>query len=101
VTGDTAKCLPKAQGCGGGGGDTASLTCSGQANCVVGTVCCVHETSNGTASECKAKCADNEAQLCDPNAATTGCAAGVKCSNKDIHDWNLPATFATCGGVGN
>jgi hypothetical protein len=101
VTGDTAKCLPKAQGCAGGGGDTASLTCSGQANCAAGTVCCVQETPSGTASECKTKCADNEAQLCDPSAAVSGCATGVKCSNHDIHDWNLPATFATCGGVGN
>jgi hypothetical protein len=101
--GGGGKCTPKATGCGGngGGGDTAALACSGQANCPAGTVCCVHDAQGGAASECKSACTNGQAQLCDPNAAISGCANGVKCSSHNISDWNLPATFATCGGVGN
>lgn len=84
-----------------GGGDVTSLKCSAQANCPASTVCCVRQTNNGAASECKATCAGTEAQLCDPNAATTGCAAQIPCSSKNVTDWGLPNTYATCGGKGN
>lgn len=86
------------------GGDTVALKCSGQANCAAGTVCCVRQTgANGAASDCKPSCNGNEAQLCDPAAAVSGCTggAGNACSNNNIGDWNLPQTYATCGGKGN
>lgn len=83
------------------GANTTALKCSGQANCAAGTVCCVRQTvGNGAASECKATCGGNEAQLCDLGAAMSGC-TGTMCSNNNVGDWNLPKTYATCGGVGN
>lgn len=85
---------------GGGGIDTAALKCSGQANCAAGTVCCVRQVNNAAASECKASCAGTEAQLCDVNVAASGC-NGNTCSNNNIGDWNLPPSYATCGGKGN
>lgn len=86
---------------GNGNNDTAALKCSAQANCAAGTVCCVRQVgNNGAASECKATCGGNEAQLCDVTAAVPGC-TGSTCSNDKIGDWNLPDTYATCGGKGN
>jgi hypothetical protein len=86
-----------------GGGDVAALKCSGQANCTAGTVCCIRRTRTGAASQCKQACdADNEAQLCDLTATTTGCAQGDDCSNDNIRDWGqLPDSYATCGGRSN
>src|SRR5262249_12138151 len=84
-----------------GGRDVTGLKCTGAANCPPGTVCCVRQTSNGATSECQNACGQNEAQLCDPNATTTGCEAGVNCSNNNIGDWGLPQNYATCGGRGN
>ncbi len=84
-----------------GGGDVTSLKCSAQANCPTNTVCCVRQTNDGAASECKASCTNNEAQLCDPNAVPTGCSQQNACSSKNIGDWGLPNTYATCGGKGN
>jgi hypothetical protein len=86
-----------------GGGDVASLNCSAQANCPSNTICCVRQTNNGAASECKATCGSNEAQLCDVNAPDGGgCAASAPCSNNNIGDWaKLPNSYATCGGKGN
>lgn len=89
--------------CGGidAGADTTALKCSGQANCAIGMVCCVRQLGgNAAASECKATCAGNEAQLCDKSALVTGC-VGTTCSNNNIGDWNLPPSYATCGGKGN
>jgi hypothetical protein len=90
------------------GVDVASLKCSSQANCAAGTVCCATQVGNGNAatSQCAATCTGgNTAQLCDPNAAggVTGCPAvdGGACSSKNISDWGLPATYATCGGKQN
>lgn len=102
--GDTAFACVAAATCPqpAGGGDTAALKCSGAANCAAGTVCCVRDVNGNAASECKASCGNNEAQLCDPKAASTGCPAADPCSSKDIRDWGkLPSTFATCGGQGN
>ena len=86
--------------------DTATLRCTSAANCAAGTVCCVSTVNNGAASECKTSCSGgggggDTAQLCDPSAATTGCAAAQPCSSMNISDWGLPSTFATCGGKGN
>jgi hypothetical protein len=82
-------------------GDTAGLKCAGAANCPPGTVCCIFEVSHGAASECRVTCSgSNEAQLCDPQAADAGCPSGQPCSNHDIGDWQLPSTYATCGGRG-
>jgi len=98
--GCAASC-PGLGGGGGGGGDTTALKCSGQANCAAGTVCCVRQVNNGATSECKASCTGNQAQLCDPLAAVSGC-TGQVCSNGiDFSDWSLPPTYATCGGKGN
>ena len=84
------------------GVDTTALKCSGQTNCAAGTVCCVQQVGqNGAASECQASCGPKQAQLCAPMATVSGCDAGVACSNNNIGDWNLPQTFATCGGKGN
>ncbi len=90
--------------CGGvdAGGDTTALKCSGQANCAAGTVCCVEQVGqNGAASQCQVTCTMNQAQLCDSTATVTGCAVGTMCSNNNIGDWNLPPSYATCGGKGN
>jgi hypothetical protein len=88
-----------------GGGDTAALKCSGQANCATGTVCCIRIVADGddAASECKASCTGDEAQLCDLKAGDAGgCPAAAPCSNSNIDDWGqLPRGFATCGGRGN
>lgn len=92
---------PRPDGGGGGGGDVTSLKCSGAANCPANTKCCVRSTNGGASSECKADCGNNEAQLCDPNATTTGCPQQDPCSNDNIGDWGLPNTYATCGGQGN
>lgn len=97
---------PAASGSGDGGGngqngDTASLKCTSAANCAAGTVCCVSAPNNGATSECKPSCAPMDAQLCDPAAATTGCAPAEPCSSRKIDDWGLPPTFGTCGGKGN
>jgi hypothetical protein len=86
---------------GGGGGAGTALKCSASANCPAGRVCCVRQVNNGAASDCQTVCGNKEAQLCDPAAAATGCAPGASCSSKNIGDWGLPATYATCGGVGN
>jgi hypothetical protein len=109
VTAGTAySCSASGAGCaavdaGGNGnnGDTVALKCSGAANCAAGTVCCVRQVNNGAASDCKASCTQNEAQLCDKGATPTGCATSVSCSSKNIGDWSLPDTYATCGGKGN
>ena len=96
-------CAATCAGLDGGAGvgvDTAALKCSSQANCAAGTVCCVRQVNKAAASECKATCDVNEAQLCDVNAAASGC-TGTSCSNNNIGDWNLPDSYATCGGKGN
>lgn len=82
------------------GGDTTTLKCTGASNCAAGTVCCIRQVDNGASSECKASCTRDDAQLCDPAAATTGCAATSPCSNSQIRDFGLPKTFGTCGGKG-
>jgi len=88
---------------GGGGGQGTALQCSGAANCPQGTVCCVFEQPNKqVASACQQTCANNQAQLCDPTAAVSGCAADAgACSSANVSDWGLPKGYATCGGVGN
>lgn len=93
---------PVVGGGGGGGGDPGTaLKCSAAANCPAGTKCCIQQNGGVTSSSCKATCGGNEAQLCDPGAATTGCSAAAPCSSNNIKDWGLPGSFATCGGVGN
>ncbi len=101
---------PGAAGDGGGNGngqngDTATLKCTGAANCAAPTVCCVSSVNNGATSECKTTCdgggGGDTAQLCDPSAAVTGCAAAQPCSSRNIDEWGLPASFGTCGGKGN
>lgn len=84
-------------------GDTAALKCSGAANCPGGTICCVRVVGgDNAASECKAACGADEAQLCDPKASASGCSPAEPCSNDNIGDWgDLPKSFATCGGKEN
>jgi hypothetical protein len=88
---------------GGGANKPTELTCSGAANCPAGTVCCVVDMNNLVSSACRAACnpgGGNDAQLCDPAASPTGCAADAgRCSNKNIGDWGLANSFGTCGGV--
>ena len=89
---------------GGGGGRGTALQCSGAANCPANTVCCVYENANKqVASDCRAACASNQAQLCDPtvSAAASGCPASAPCSSNNVTDWGIPNSYATCGGVGN
>jgi hypothetical protein len=106
VTGAT--CPVVDAGAGNNGDPPTALQCAGAANCGGGTVCCVQRTGGVTSSSCKASCGgQNAAQLCDPKAAaaSSGCPADAgtlsQCLTRDIADWGLPATFATCGGVGN
>lgn len=88
-----------------GGKDPTALGCSSAANCPTSTVCCIRDDGNRIWSECSATCTDTgsitAAQLCDPNAASTGCPTSDPCSNNSIGDWKLPDGFATCGGRGN
>lgn len=91
-------------GAGSGAQTPTVLTCTGAANCAAGTVCCVapNDSNQGAQSHtstCKATCGDGEAQLCDPAAASPGCTASAPCSSANIASWELPPTFATCGGV--
>lgn len=89
----------------GGGGDPPSeLKCSSAANCPSGTVCCVHQGGGNTVSSaCQTSCTGGQAQLCDPasSPAASGCGDAGACSNANIGDWGLPASFGTCGGKGN
>lgn len=87
----------------GGVAEKTALKCSSQANCPVGTVCCVHQQQNTTFSDCQATCqGNNTAQLCDKNAPDGGgCPQNQPCSSNNIGDWNLPSSYATCGGKGN
>jgi hypothetical protein len=99
----TGTCPVDDAGAVGAGGPTA-LQCSGAANCPANTVCCVtQQPGGGVASSCVATCDPaGSAQLCDPNAANSGCSqdAGA-CSSANVTDWGLPSSYATCGGVGN
>lgn len=91
---------------GAGGGDVTQLKCSGTANCTSGNVCCARQqVVNGrdvVTSQCQATCTGGSVQLCDPKAATSGCAdAGATC----VHpagggDLALPTSYGTCGGQG-
>jgi hypothetical protein len=97
-------CAASDAGCGGGGGDSTELQCSGAANCPATMVCCVHQTARGAASACQASCTKNQAQLCDKTAMPTGCGGdggATMCSSNNIGDWGLSAPYATCGGRGN
>ncbi len=103
--------LPTGGNGGGGGGNVTSLKCTAQANCAMGSICCIRQGGGGgqggVASECVVgtTCPNNGAQLCDPSAMPTGCPTGggkdTMCSSDNIGDWGLSAPFATCGGVGN
>ncbi len=90
-----------------GNGDVTALGCTGIANCGAGSICCIHQPSNGgVISECTAgkTCGNNAAQMCDPNAAAPGCPAtgmNAVCSSSKIDSWGLTPPFATCGGIGN
>ena len=77
----------------------SALKCAGAADCSLGMSCCIEQVGNDNQSACALACTPNQAQLCDPLAAMSGCAATAACSNKNIADWNLPGTYATCGGV--
>ena len=83
-----------------GGQQRADLGCTSTADCAPG-VCCVERPGNDSVSKCAPMCnsGSNQVQFCDPNAADSGCPANAPCSTNNISDWNLPPTFATCGGV--
>ena len=89
---------------GGGDNPTVTLKCTDTANCAAGSICCVTRSdATGTVAQCVAgtTCGKDSAQLCDPKATSTGCAAGQMCTSDNIHDWGLSAPFATCGGAGH
>ena len=79
----------------------ATFDCTSTADCGSG-VCCIHRQNNVDVSACAPACnsGNNEVQMCDPLAADAGCAPNQPCSTANIADWNLPSTFATCGGHG-
>jgi hypothetical protein len=81
------------------GQQLAELGCTSTAECG-SYVCCVHRSNNVDVSACAPTClsSNNEVQLCDPQAADAGCPPSDPCSTNNIADWNLPTTFATCGG---
>jgi hypothetical protein len=84
--------------------EPTALGCTGTSTCTNGNVCCIrpNDLSVGPQShisECRGSCDSDDGQLCDPNAATSGCAATAMCSSSNIRTWGLPSTFATCGGV--
>lgn len=81
-------------------GQTA-LQCAKASDCPMGSVCCVRRMNGNATSSCALSCGQNEAQLCDPKEMPTGCPPNQPCSNSNIADWNLPPSFATCGGKGN
>ena len=94
-------CIATGAACGSGGANATALSCSATANCPAGSVCCASDATKPTSSQCRSACGAKEAQLCDPKAATTGCAASAPCSSQNIADWGLSTAYATCGGVGN
>ncbi|HSQ61787.1 MAG TPA: hypothetical protein VLM85_01180 [Polyangiaceae bacterium] len=100
---DGTTCPVLAGGPNGAGVQGTALGCSGAANCTGGDVCCVFENANKqVVSACQATCPAGGAQLCDPTAASSGCAADAgACSSANISDWGLPKGYATCGGVGS
>lgn len=77
------------------GGATA-LKCSSSANCAVPSVCCISSSGEAASSSCKATCSAGEKQMCDPNAATSGCPNGKTCANPGDGDFPLPETYAVC-----
>ena len=94
-------CIAAGAACGSGGANATTLSCSATSNCPAGSVCCASDATRPTSSQCSSACGAKEVQLCDPKAATTGCAASAPCSSQNIGDWGLSTAYATCGGVGN
>lgn len=91
------------QGGNQGGGDVnlVMLSCSDQANCPTGTVCCATRSdATGTVAACQmgTSCQKDGIQLCDPAApaATNGCPSGQQCISDNIQDLGLPASFGRC-----
>jgi hypothetical protein len=84
-----------------GGAQLSVLACTSTADCP-GGVCCIHRTNGQSVSACETQCnaANNEAQLCDPQATSSGCPSDLQCSTSSASDWGLPSTFGTCGGQG-
>ena len=85
----------------GGDVNLVTLSCSAQANCPTGTVCCATMSdAKGTVTACQmgASCSKDGIQLCDPAAptASNGCAAGQQCVSDNIRDLGLPTTFGRC-----
>jgi hypothetical protein len=81
-----------------------ALGCTSTATCTNGNVCCVRPNDlmvgpQGHISECRGMCDSDDGQLCDPSAATSGCAASAPCSSANVTSWGVPSTFGTCGGV--
>ncbi len=90
-------------GNGNQGGDVnlVTLSCSDQANCPTGTVCCATQSdSKGTVAACQmgTVCSKDGIQLCDPAApaASNGCATGQQCTSDNIKDLGLPPSFGRC-----
>jgi hypothetical protein len=83
--------------CSTGGNGSATLACASGRNCGGSTpVCCLTKVGNGAQSVCKVACEPSEATLCAPNGGTE-CPA--TCSTSNIRTWDLPDTYATCGGA--
>jgi len=85
-----------------GGEQLSELGCTNTADCAdAGDVCCIWRSSGVNQSACLGVCsvALNQVQLCDPSSGDAGCPSADPCSTNNIQDWNLPPTFATCGGL--
>jgi len=82
-----------------GGQQLSSLRCARASDCTGGDVCCVERVASENVSACAPACTQNQAQLCDPGAPTSGCSASSPCSTSNIADWGLPQGMGTCGGV--
>jgi len=84
-----------------------ALECASAADCGGGQICCLSGVGSVYGSACvpSSQCTDpdHQAELCDPNGATSGCPSNAgpasTCSSTNIvFDWGLPPVFGTCGG---
>ncbi|MGH7298077.1 MAG: hypothetical protein ACRELB_24265 [Polyangiaceae bacterium] len=80
---------------GGGGNPPVGLQCTSTEACATGDVCCFDGTTN--TATCAPTCnGNNTTQLCDPNAASSGCPQGQPCQAGGVD--GLPQSQGTCGG---
>ncbi len=81
--------------CPTGDGNGVALACNTTADCAQGALCCVAIDGDGNVSSaCTAAAHCPQKELCDPNAAASGCPANGTCHTSG--QFGLGADFGTC-----